>query len=199
MSDLAADINRHLRNEAVDAGPPSAIYRSRKFLSRNRAVVVSVGLVVTLLLVGIIGTTWGMVEAARERDRARSLMDFLLDTLALSDPAVALRPNVTVKTLLEHASEKVDAAFGGQLMAEARLRGTIGRAFASMGEDALAEAQLRRAAQILREHGGGDPFEHFSAALPSAHGATPDSRTLIPDATTFNRSRGRAGSRRRRP
>jgi len=35
-SELAADIERHLRNEPVNACPPSAAYRVRKFVRRHR-------------------------------------------------------------------------------------------------------------------------------------------------------------------
>src|SRR5205807_5480018 len=36
---LARDIQRHLSEEPVEAGPPSATYRLRKFVRRNRVVV----------------------------------------------------------------------------------------------------------------------------------------------------------------
>ena len=35
-SGFAADIERHLHDEPVEAGPPSAAYRFRKFARRNR-------------------------------------------------------------------------------------------------------------------------------------------------------------------
>jgi formylglycine-generating enzyme required for sulfatase activity len=52
-SEMAADIRRHLANQPVLAGPPSAIYQIRKFVQRNRAsvsfsVIFLVGLFVAL-------------------------------------------------------------------------------------------------------------------------------------------------------
>ena len=35
-SEFAADIQRHLHDEAVLAGPPTALYRSRKFLRKHQ-------------------------------------------------------------------------------------------------------------------------------------------------------------------
>ncbi len=67
---LAADVRRHLADEPVVAGPPDVAYRVRKFIRRNRATVVSGSLVVIALVAGIIGTTWGMLEAAQQRDEA---------------------------------------------------------------------------------------------------------------------------------
>jgi serine/threonine protein kinase len=42
---LAADIKRHLNDETVTAGAPSAGYKLRKFVKRNRAQVIAAGIV----------------------------------------------------------------------------------------------------------------------------------------------------------
>src|SRR5262245_34605337 len=57
---LAMDVQRYLADEPVLASPPSAAYRLRKFVWRNRAAVLAVSLVVLALLGGIVGTTWGL-------------------------------------------------------------------------------------------------------------------------------------------
>jgi WD40 repeat protein/tRNA A-37 threonylcarbamoyl transferase component Bud32 len=62
-SGLALDLQRYLANEAVLACPPSAGYRMRKFLRRNRGAVLTASLVLLALVGGIIGTTWGMIRA----------------------------------------------------------------------------------------------------------------------------------------
>jgi len=67
---LADDVRRHLADEPVLAGPPSARYRMAKFVKRNRAQVVAGALVLVVLLLGIVGTTVGLVWALDERDRA---------------------------------------------------------------------------------------------------------------------------------
>ena len=61
------DIERFLNNEAVAAGPPSASYRMRKFVKRNRGQVVAASLVLLALLAGIVGTTWGLIHAEQVR------------------------------------------------------------------------------------------------------------------------------------
>ncbi len=55
-SALAMEIRRCLKDEPVLAGPPSAAYRIRKFVRRNRGPVLAAGLVTLALLVGLIGT-----------------------------------------------------------------------------------------------------------------------------------------------
>jgi serine/threonine protein kinase len=77
-SALAADVRRCLADEPVEARPPSALYRFRKFARRNRAALASV-VVAVLFLSAIAGLgIWQALAAARaeelrrasERDRA---------------------------------------------------------------------------------------------------------------------------------
>ncbi len=69
---LAMDIQRHLAGEAVAAAPPSAAYRCKKFLHRNRGQVVAGGVVASALVLGLIGTIWQATVASAQRDKARS-------------------------------------------------------------------------------------------------------------------------------
>ena len=78
VQELMTDIGHYLRNEPVDAGPPSARYRFAKFVQRNRVGVAAGSLVLLALAVGIATTTWQWQEAraaereaVTERDRAR--------------------------------------------------------------------------------------------------------------------------------
>jgi hypothetical protein len=63
--DLATYIERHLAHEPVLAGPPSFVYRARKFLRRYRGQFAAVAAVLLALVTGIIGTTWFAIAAAR--------------------------------------------------------------------------------------------------------------------------------------
>jgi WD40 repeat protein/serine/threonine protein kinase len=69
-SALAQDIQHHLADEPVLAGPPSTAYRLRKFVKRNRGPVLAASLVLLAGLAGIVGTTWGWLEALAQRDDA---------------------------------------------------------------------------------------------------------------------------------
>ncbi|HMO35547.1 MAG TPA: tetratricopeptide repeat protein, partial [Gemmatales bacterium] len=80
---LARDIQRYLADEVVEARPPSTGYRIRKFIRRHQGKVLAASLVLATLVAGIIGTTWGMLEAhsqaefakqeSNEKDRQREL------------------------------------------------------------------------------------------------------------------------------
>jgi serine/threonine protein kinase/tetratricopeptide (TPR) repeat protein len=69
-SALARDIERHLTNEPVEACPPRASYRLRKFLRRNRGPVLAGTVVLLALVLGVAGTTFGLVRAERQRREA---------------------------------------------------------------------------------------------------------------------------------
>ncbi len=66
-SAFAADIQRHLENEPVDAGPPSATYRLRKFATKHRVALTTVSAFVFVLLAGIIASTWLAIDAHEQR------------------------------------------------------------------------------------------------------------------------------------
>ncbi|MCI0459730.1 MAG: WD40 repeat domain-containing serine/threonine-protein kinase, partial [Gemmataceae bacterium] len=69
-SGLARDVERYLHDEPVEACPPSAGYRLRKFVRRNRAAVSTAGAAMILIFLTIVGITLGLVEARRQRDIA---------------------------------------------------------------------------------------------------------------------------------
>ena len=65
------DVRRHLRDEPVLAGPPSAGYRFGKLVRRHRAAAVGAVAGGLLLLGGIGATAWQAVRATRAEAEAR--------------------------------------------------------------------------------------------------------------------------------
>ena len=82
---LAAEVGRYLRNEPVDAGPPSASYRLKKFVRRNRAPVGGAAAVFGALVAGVVGTTLGLVEADRQRGEAEVARELEVAATALAE------------------------------------------------------------------------------------------------------------------
>ena len=68
---LAADIQRHLDTEPVIASPPSALYRFRKLVRRNRAVSAAAVAVATTLIIGLVVATIGFFAAVQARNLER--------------------------------------------------------------------------------------------------------------------------------
>jgi WD40 repeat protein len=66
-SAFAADVQRYLHDEPVQACPPSLGYRLRKLVRRHKGPVLAASFVVLALVGGIIGTTWGLIRATDAR------------------------------------------------------------------------------------------------------------------------------------
>ena len=60
---FAADVQRYLNDEAVQACPPSAGYRLRKFVRRNLGAVTTVSLLIAMLFFGTTVSTWQAIRA----------------------------------------------------------------------------------------------------------------------------------------
>jgi hypothetical protein len=115
---LAADIRRHLSDEPVSASPPSAKYRMQKFVKRNRAGVITASLVGVALILGVIGTSWGMLSAkvaaaneAEQREIAEKN-----EQKALQNEQIAHEANRQSKKLLSTNQDLFfEKAFAGSL------------------------------------------------------------------------------------
>ena len=69
-SAFAADVQRYLSNEAVEACPPSVGYRVRKYVRRNRVALATGAVILISLVAGLTGTSWMAVEAERQEQLA---------------------------------------------------------------------------------------------------------------------------------
>ena len=70
-SGLARDIQRYLTDEPVEACPPSAGYRLRKFARKNRTALTTAAAIVLLLVAGLAVSIWQAVRATRAEADAR--------------------------------------------------------------------------------------------------------------------------------
>jgi eukaryotic-like serine/threonine-protein kinase len=69
---FAMDAQRYMADEPVQACPPSGWYKFRRFARRNKGPVLAASLVLLALVIGIIGTTWGMLRASNAEAEAVS-------------------------------------------------------------------------------------------------------------------------------
>jgi serine/threonine protein kinase len=67
-SAFAADVQRYLHDEPVQACPPSAWYRFRKFARRKRGIFVSAAALALIVLLTMVGLTVGFVKVKQEKD-----------------------------------------------------------------------------------------------------------------------------------
>ena len=69
---LARDIQRYLAEEPVEARPPTAGYRFQKFVRRNKGQVIAASAVLLVLVLGIVGTSFGLLESKRQERLAEA-------------------------------------------------------------------------------------------------------------------------------
>ena len=102
---LEADIRRYLVNEPVEAGPPGAAYRVKKFAQRHVPLLIGTAAVVAVLVAGIIVSTVFAIAAARQRDVAEAraeqikelagnVMNTLYEQAKLQDGSMELRQSI---------------------------------------------------------------------------------------------------------
>jgi non-specific serine/threonine protein kinase/serine/threonine-protein kinase len=169
---LAMDVRRHLEHEPVSAGPPSAVYRMRKFAARHRAGVAAMSVVAILIVAFAIAMALQARRIARERDRAnqeaataKQVSDFLVGLFKVSDPSEARGNSLTAREILERGSAQVEHGLRDQPRVQARLQAAIGRVYTGLGLYADAQALLERALRTQRRIGG----EQYMEARDTEH------------------------------
>ena len=157
---LAADLQRYLDDEPVNARPPSRSYRMQKFVKRHR---VGVGTAAAMLL--LVMASAGVILAqsarvARERDRAAteaakalSINEFLQQMLGSADPTGTGSRTVTVVDALSAAERRLDATLGPQPEVAAAVRRSLAIAYYGLGEYERADTILTSAVNLSRAAG----------------------------------------------
>jgi serine/threonine protein kinase len=176
-SALAADVERYLADEPVEAGRPSNAYRLRKFVRRNRRLLAVTGLFALVLVVATAISTWQAVKA-REAQRksevaesratngaaiAQAVNDFLLgdllgqvDSLPKFGNELSGFPDLTVREAMDRAAAKIGERFQDQPLIEAAIRTVIGQGYQSLGKHQLAVGQLEQAIKLRQAHLGSE-------------------------------------------
>jgi serine/threonine protein kinase/tetratricopeptide (TPR) repeat protein len=184
---LARDVQRYLDSEPVEACPPSTVYRLHKYARRYKKVLATAAAFVVLLVACAVVSTWQAVRATRaeteantqrdaavsQRQRAdeeaaiaKAVNEFLqTDLLAQADPyrQAGSGQDITLRTALDRAADRVAARFEKQPLVEAGLRQTIGDAYHSLGAYEKAQQHLERALEIRRKARGGDHLDTLTS------------------------------------
>jgi tetratricopeptide (TPR) repeat protein len=170
-NDMADDLIRFLEGQPVDAGPPSVTYRLSRYLRRHRAGAV----VATILVVALIGfltlVIWDNARVhaaeqvalarANEAERERALTE-AINTFLNDDLLAAVVPSmesgrgheVTMREVLDAASENIEGTFPDDPRIEASVRSTLGRTYLALGLLDSGEIHLRRAFELNEQFNG---------------------------------------------
>ena len=183
VSALGGDIGRYLRNEPVLARPASRAYVVRKFIRRNRGGVIAASLILGTMLIGVAGTTVGLVWALDEQERAKlsaqaelkaqteakdaaeiALSEakaaedlsqfFIMDVLSAADPSRTADRDLTVREALVNASDNLEGKFEERPDVEGRIHNALGFLFGQLGDPDLAQKHHMREWEIAEAENG---------------------------------------------
>ncbi len=164
VNGLARDVQRYLEGEPVEAAPPSAVYRMRKFVQKHRLWLATAAAFLIVVTVAAILSTWMAVRATRaERvaresaEEAQAVSEFLQnDLLAQASantqarPGTKPDPDLKVRTALDRAAAHIEGRFAARPLVEASIRHTIGNTYRELGLYPEAQQQLEQTLGLRR-------------------------------------------------
>jgi len=151
---LAADIGRHLSNAPVTAGPVGKAYRLRKFARRNRWLLLSLAAVAAALLIGLAGTTVGLLRARTERNAALAAeaAEARARKTAEEQRAVAEAQRAAAKASEAKAKEQADKLWISALFLHRLLSPTAAPQEVPPAREFLDFADMRANDEFLKGH-----------------------------------------------
>jgi eukaryotic-like serine/threonine-protein kinase len=160
VNGLAADLKRHLDNEAVLARPASNLYRFQKMVRRNKGALTVAALTAVVLVAATCISAWQAVRATRaeklaarrsiESENARkeaeanatlakqrlteseAISKFLTEVFRSPDPTRDGR-TITVAETLGAAAKKLETDLASQPPLRAKLQATLGSTYNGLG------------------------------------------------------------------
>ncbi len=163
VEQLSEDVRRHLEGLPVLSRPDTFAYRAGKFVRRHRWGMAAAGLVAVLVGAFTVSTAVQNAQIARqyeeivrERDRARSVTDFLVGVLGRSDPRRAKGETPTVREILDDTAVRLQSELRDEPLIRAALLDAVGRVYLSQGLKGEARQPLEEALGLCRAHRDAD-------------------------------------------
>ncbi|MCG3138899.1 MAG: Serine/threonine-protein kinase PknD [Phycisphaerae bacterium] len=171
VTDLADDIRRYLRGEAIQAHPPTLTYQLGKLARRHRGPFIS-AILLFIVVAGfsiITFSLWQLSDRARQnetqaRQVAQHISDFLQEMLASINPDIG-GTDITVREVLDQAASDATTQLQDFPEVEAAVRQTMGEAYTALSLYPEADEQLQRALTLRQQLFG---VHHIDTAATQA-------------------------------
>ena len=161
---FARDVERFLTDEPVEACPPSAGYRLRKFARRHRAALSTAAAIAAVLIATTGVSVWQAIRATRAERHAVESAEvvqevnnfFVNDILRNSKMEGQLRagmqpdPDIKMRTLVDRAAGQIERRFAARPLIEAAIRDAVGNVYSALGLASQALPHLERAYELRR-------------------------------------------------
>ena len=161
---LADDLQRHLRNEPIEARPPSAVYRMQKFVRRHRGGV-SITAALALAVLASLGTALWQAHVAhaeaqrarelaqvaqREAQRANGVRDLLVELFENESPGAARSQLPDTATLLQRGAARARTELASTPALQVEMMVTIARVYSELSQFDEARPMLTQALATAR-------------------------------------------------
>ncbi|MFL6196241.1 MAG: tetratricopeptide repeat protein [Thermoanaerobaculia bacterium] len=166
---LSRDLESHLQHLPVVARPESLPVLAGKLVRRHRAAAFAAAVMVLVIAASVTSLLAQGRRAARERDKARYSLGFLVETFKEADPQQARGDRLTAREVLAQGSERASRDLAGEPDAQAELMDAIGQVELGLGAIDRAGPLLERSLALRRRvHGPGslevaESLEHLGA------------------------------------
>ena len=160
---LLRDIERYLADEPVQACPPSATYRFRKYARRHKIALVTSGIVAASLVLGTVVSLWQAALARRAEGRATAeavkatrISDVLEQMLGSANPESGKGADYTVREMLDDFSTTQLIQLDEQPEIQADIHAIFGNTYRWLGVSDKAKSHLDAALDLRKRLFGPD-------------------------------------------
>jgi len=154
-------VRRHVAGLPVSARPDTWVYRTQKFLGRNRAGAAAAALFILLLIAFSLAMRTQAARTARERDvalreadKAARVSSFMSEMFFLADPGQARGENVTVREALDSGRAWIGRELTGHPELSVEMGRQLGEVYYRLGNYQEAREVWESARAVGIEHGG---------------------------------------------
>jgi eukaryotic-like serine/threonine-protein kinase len=182
--ELAADVDRYLRNAPVSAHPAGLTYRTRKYVGRHR-VGVSVAAAGLVLLIGFaVAQAIELRKIRQQRDRADRITQFMTGIFKVPNPSEARGNTVTAREILDRASQQIGDNLNRDPQLQAQLMETMAQTYTGLGlygrSQDLTEHALAIQSSLFGERNRETlASESYLAQILRAQGHLPEAEKLL--------------------
>jgi eukaryotic-like serine/threonine-protein kinase len=143
---FAADLGAYLTRRPVTARRDTALYRTGKFLARNRFGTLAVAAIVVAITAASVSVVVQSRRAERQRDRAERVSRFLVDLFSVAGPGEGRGSTVTAREVLDQGAARIHTDLEEQPEVRADLMETMAEVYDRLG---LYEEAVRLARESL--------------------------------------------------
>ena len=153
---LAADVVAHLESRPIEAVAPTAGYRVRKFVRRNRAASLAAAVALVAMVVGASGLVVGLLRAQaaetaalEEAEVARAVTEFLVNSFNQAGADSLLGMRLSAIQVLDRGSERIDQDLAERPAIRVRLKRAMAESYMGLGQMVTARRLIAESLETL--------------------------------------------------